>query len=290
MIKILKTYLSLTKPGMVLGNLLPAIAGFILASKGTIDLKLLSLTLAGMALVIASACVFNNYIDRGIDEKMKRTKDRAIPQGLIDGFHALIFATSLAIIGIIILNFYTNLLTVGLALFGEFAYVVLYGIFKRRSVDGTIVGSISGALPPLAGYCAVTNKIDLAGLILFLILVLWQMPHFYSIAIYRLEDYKKAGIPVLPAKLGIFSTKIRIICYIIAFILTLILLKLLGFTGYLYLIVMVGLSLFWLYYGLKGLKTANNQAWARKMFFLSLINLTMLCLTISLDSLLSYGI
>lgn len=239
--------------------------------------------LFGISFVIASACVFNNYIDRDIDDKMERTKNRALVKHLISGRNALVYAIFLGLIGVLFLGLYTNLLTLFLALTGFFFYVVMYGIWKRRSIYGTLVGSISGAVPPVVGYCAVSNRFDLGAVILFLILVFWQMPHFYAIAIFRLKDYAAASIPVLPVKKGILVTKIHMLFYIVAFIFATGMLPFLGFTGYRYLVVVTLLGLGWIGMAIKGFRTGNNKVWARKMFVFSLVIIVLLCLMISVD-------
>ncbi|MEZ0286312.1 MAG: heme o synthase, partial [Candidatus Paceibacterota bacterium] len=232
-----KTYYLLTKPGIIMGNGIAAIAGFALASEGRFHPLLFLGLLVGLALVIASACVVNNYLDRDIDEKMARTKNRALVKGLISGKSALIFASTLGILGTLILFFFTNTLTAAVGLFGWFFYVVVYTLLKRRTVYGTLIGSISGAIPPVAGYCAVANRIDVGALILFVTLCLWQMPHFFAIAIYRLKDYKAADIPVLPIKSGIQNTKIHMVLYATAYTISAAYLTILGYTGFTYLVV-----------------------------------------------------
>jgi protoheme IX farnesyltransferase len=255
-----------------------------LASQGHVDFWLYVTMLVGLCLIIASGCVWNNYIDRGIDEKMARTKNRALVSGEIPVSNALIFGTVLGVIGTVILLAYTNILTAVLAVFGFVAYVIIYGIGKRRTVHGTVIGSVSGAIPPVVGYCAVTNGLDLGALVLFLIIVFWQMPHFYAIAMYRLKDYKAAGIPVLPAVSGLLTTKIQIISYIVAFTLAAASLTLFGYTGYLYLVVAVGLGLWWLKLGIIGFETEDDNRWARKMFGFSLVVVSLLSVAISIDS------
>jgi protoheme IX farnesyltransferase len=240
-------------------------------------------TLIGLSFVIASACVFNNYIDRGIDEKMARTKNRALVRKLISPRSAIIYGTILGLIGTLILFLYTNPLATFLALTGFFFYVVVYGIWKRRSVYGTLVGSISGAVPPVVGYCAVSNNFDIGAIIFFIILVLWQMPHFYAIAIYRRNDYAEASIPVLPVKKGIYTTKMHMLLYIAAFIVASIALTIFGLTGYVYLVVMSLLGLKWLLLCTEGFRAEDDDLWARKMFKFSLIVITLLCLMIAVD-------
>ncbi len=277
----------LTKPGIIYGNLLTATGGFLLASRGHISFSLLLATLTGVSLVIASACVFNNYIDRDIDKKMARTKHRALVIGTVSARSAMVYASLLGLTGFFVLGRYTNWLTVGLGLMAMFTYVILYGIAKRSSVHGTVVGSIAGALPPVAGYTAVANRLDAGALLLFVILVCWQMPHFYAIAMYRLKDYKSAGLPVLPVKKGILTTKIQIVLYVVAFIAATLSLSLLGYTGYVYSAVMGVIGLVWLWKGLQGFKATDDKRWARKMFLFSLIAITAFSLMLSINSLLT---
>lgn len=277
-------YYLLTKPGIILGNLVTVAAGFLLASKGVIDFWLFLATLMGLTFIMASACVFNNYIDRPIDKKMERTKNRPLVKGLISGSNAIVFAIILGILGNIVLLLYTNLLTVFVAAGGFFVYVVLYSLWKGRTIYGTAIGSIAGAIPPVVGYCAVSNRFDVGAFILFMILVLWQMPHFFSIAVYRFEDYVAASLPVLPVKKGMYATKLHMVLYIIAFMVTAMMLTVMGYTGNMSFIVAALLGCAWLGLCLTGFKIQNDVLWARKMFVFSLVVIMGLCLTISVDT------
>ncbi|MES2345897.1 MAG: heme o synthase [Chlamydiota bacterium] len=276
-------YYALTKPGIVLGNIVTVTAGFILASKGVINIPLFLATVLGIAFVMASACVFNNYFDRHADQKMARTKNRALPQGLISLKSALTFAALLGLCGIAVLFFYTNTLTAFIAFFGFFFYVVMYGIWKYKSVYGTLVGSVAGAVPPLVGYCAVSNRLDAGAIILFLIMVLWQMPHFYAIAMYRFDDYAAASIPVLPVKKGMYVTKVHMLLYIIAFMIATWALIAFGYVGYAYLVVATLAGATWLILGFKGFSAKNDKIWARQMFRVSLVVVMALSAMISFD-------
>jgi heme o synthase len=240
--------------------------------------------LGGLSLVIASACVFNNYLDRDIDAKMARTKKRALVSGSISGQNALIYAAVLGFAGSTILGIFTNTLTQLIALAGLFAYVVIYGIGKRRTVHGTVIGSISGAIPPVVGYCAVTGHLDTAALLLFLILVFWQMPHFYAIATYRSKDYAAARIPVLPLKYGLRNTKLQIVGYIAAFIVAAMLLSVFGYTGVSYTVVVAAAGLAWLKLALRGFNAMDDNIWAKKLFRFSLIVTLIFSLMISLNA------
>lgn len=280
----IREYYRLTKPGIVYGNDLSAIAGFFLASKKHIDIGLFVAMLIGVSLVIASACVFNNFLDYKIDQKMARTKKRALVQGTISRQTAFIYGLVLGLIGLGLLLIFANWLTAAIALAGMFFYVVVYGWGKRATVHGTLIGSISGATPPVIGYAAVTNHLDWAALLLFLILTAWQMPHFYAIAIFRSKDYAAAHIPVLPVKKGLQQTKIQIIAYVLAFILASIVLSPLGYTGYTYFIVMALVGLYWLRIGAKAFGKIDDNAWARKMFGLSLVTLLVLSVMLSINA------
>jgi protoheme IX farnesyltransferase len=279
----IKTYFMLTKPGIIFGNAITAAGGFILASKAQIDPWLFLATLMGLSLLIASACVFNNYIDRNIDKMMQRTKNRALVRGTISLKKAIIFAIFLGLFGILLLMLYTNLLTAIIALTGFFIYVILYSLSKYRSSYATVIGSISGGIPPVVGYCAVINRLDMGAFLLFMIVALWQMPHFFAIAMYRIDDYIAASIPVLPVKKGIYTTKVHMLLYIIAFLIPVCMLTILGYTGYAYLIVIGLLGLSWLLLCIKGFKDTNDRLFGRQMFRFSLVVIMMLCIMISIS-------
>lgn len=274
----------LTKPGIIMGNLITTIGGFALASKGHMNVLLLLYAFVGLGLVIASACICNNVIDRRADIKMARTKNRPLAQGLISVTNAAIFAISLGVLGTLILFFYTNTLTTILAVAGFFFYVVMYSIWKYRSSAGTLVGSISGALPPVIGYCAVSGRLDFCALLLFAVMVLWQMPHFYAIASFRVEDYTAAAIPVLPVVKGMHVTKMHMLIYTVAFGLITASFFLFKYTGYLYLISTSLLSLGWLALCIKGFWAKDDKRWARHMFYLSLVIILVLSAMISFDT------
>lgn len=256
-----------------------------LAAKGQIDYVLFLATLVGVSLVVASGCVLNNYIDRDIDRKMERTKNRVLVKGLISLKFSLLYSTVLGIAGFVLLYLTANLLAMWLAVIGFIIYVGVYSLYmKRKSIYGTLIGSLSGAAPPIIGYCAVSNQFDTGALILLLIFSLWQMAHSYAIAIFRFKDYQAASIPVLPVKRGISVTKHHIIFYIIGFIVATLTLTLSGYSGYSYLIVNTSVSIWWLSIALQGYKSANDdEVWARKLFIFSIVAITLLNVAISVD-------
>lgn len=276
-------YYLITKPGIILGNLFTVAAGFMLASRGAPDFALFLATLLGLGFIIASACVFNNYIDRQLDSKMERTKQRALASGVVSGKRAIEFAIILAILGNTILFIYTNVLTVAVAATGFLVYVILYSMWKSKTIYGTAIGSIAGAVPPVVGYCAVSNHFDLGAIILFAMLVLWQMPHFFAIALYHFRDYSKADIPLLPIKKGILRTKIHMALYIMGFIFVACLLTYFKYTGFLYFAATLILGFAWLLLALIGFKRSDNEKWGRDMFRLSLVLIGAICLVIPFD-------
>lgn len=285
-----KDYYSLTKPGVLYGNAITAVAGFLLASQGNVNVWLLIALTVGTTLIIASACALNNYLDQDIDAKMARTKKRAIVAGIVPGSHAVILSIVLGIVGLVTLVLYTNPLVVAIGITGFVVYVWLYGVLsKRLSIHGTLVGSVSGAMPILAGYCAVTGVIDAGAIIVFLILFLWQMPEFYSISLYREKEYAAAGVPVISVVKGAKRTRIQIFFYTAAFVIATALLTAFGYTGYIYLVIMMALGGYWLWLAAKGLRIAESEsdAWARRMFRFSLIILLAFCGLISATGLLA---
>ena len=283
--KRLAEYYHLAKPGIIYGNVLTTLAAFLFASRFHLAWPLFPATLFGIAFVIGSACVFNNYLDRDIDKLMARTRDRALVAGRISVASALTYGTILGVLGFALLYFYANAITAAVALFGWITYVVVYGWAKRRGTWGTLVGSIPGAVPIVVGYTAVVGHFDTAAAILFLILVVWQMPHFYAIAIYRADDYAAANIPVLPAKKGARVAKIHIVLYQVLFLIIAPLLTIYGYAGRAYAGAVIVIGLYWLSAGLRGFSAADDGKWARKVFLSSLITLLVFCALLSVAAL-----
>ena len=189
---------------------------------------------------------------------MARTKKRALVSGRVSGHAALAYAATLGIVGFSLLAFFVNMLTVAVGLLGLLFYVAFYGIAKRRSIYGTEIGSISGSMPIVAGYTAATADLTSPLYCSFLVLTFWQMPHFYAIAMYRLKDYVAAGLPVLPHKKGMHQTKVRMLVYIAAFGLAASSLTFLGYTGYTYLVAVLGVTGIWIWRGTKSFKTIDD--------------------------------
>lgn len=279
-----KDYISLTKPGIIFGNLIAAASGFFLASKGDVDPFLLIIVLLGTAFIVAAGCIVNNYVDRDIDLKMSRTKNRALAQGRVSVISALTMALVLGVTGFWLLFAYSTIYAVLFGFIGILVYVGLYTLkYKRSSVYGTLVGSLSGACPPVMGYVSVSNSFDLGAALLLLAFCFWQIPHSYAIAICRYDDYKAANIPVLPVKYSIKTARYHMYLYIVAFAFTALLLTERGYTGNIFALVLTLMNLYWIYLVKVGYQTKNEIVWGRKLFVFSIIIITIFSVLISVD-------
>lgn len=280
----IKKYILVTKPGIVLGNLITAAGGYFLAARGSVDFSLLMSTVIGISLVVASACVLNNYVDRNMDRKMIRTRDRILARGLMSAKAAGFYAALLGAAGTVLLCAAANMLAAAVVLAGFAIYAGVYSlVLKRSSVYAVLIGSLAGAAPPLAGYCAVSGRFDMGALILLSIFSLWQIPHAYAIAIFRFDDYAAAAIPVLPVKAGLLIVKKQIIVYILAFLAATLMLTLGGYTGYSYLAAATAVGSVWLIMALSGFKTSNDRLWAKKMFIFSVLTIFVLSVMMAID-------
>lgn len=278
-----RSYLQLIKPGITISNTITAVAGYFLAASSVgFDWRSFAGVLVGVSFVIASACVTNNIIDRDIDGKMKRTKGREIVAGKISTQVAAVYATVLGVIGIGVLAVGTNGLTTMLGVVAFIWYVVIYGIAKRKTPWSTIIGGVCGALPPVAGYVALTGELNATAWTLFALLMAWQLPHFYAIAIFRRDDYKKAKLPVWSVRYGNASVKKQILFWIFIFVALTPVLTILGATSFTYLLVMTGVGAYWLYQAVDSYESLDEVKWARKMFGQSLIVMLVLSGAIAL--------
>lgn len=272
------------KPGIIYGNLITVTAGFVIGSSLGINYILLVETLLGISLIIGGGCVLNNIIDRDIDALMERTKGRVMVKGLVPVIHAYVFAAILGSLGAWVLGYFTNPIALATALFGLFAYIFIYSLWSKRStVYGTLLGSISGAVPIVVGYVAARGQLDLAAIIVFFILVSWQMPHSYAIALFRMSDYKNAHIPVLPIASGTKVTKVHMLGYIIIFCITLTSLYYFGYAGEFYLFTMLPVALLWATVALIGFWRHDNARFGKAMFALSIVIILLFSVFITLD-------
>lgn len=282
-----KLWAQAVKTGIIKSNLVPMVAGLMLALY-TYELSFIDniwnliSAFAGSAAVIAAAGSFNNVYDRDIDAVMTRTKVRPTVTGALSVKMVLIVAVVLLVIGLVLLYMTTPLAAL-LGFLGVFLYVVPYTMWtKRRTIWNTEVGSISGAVPPLIGWAAVAPDIwHPACWALFIIMVIWQMPHFYAIAIRKRDDYAAANIPMLPVVKGERRTYIQSNVYLILLILTSFLFAPLswGLT-----LVSLILGAVWLWLSFVGYRKMEGKAWANKMFGFSLIHMVVLFATVIIYS------
>jgi protoheme IX farnesyltransferase len=194
-------YLSLTKPRGIPPHFITAAAAMYLAAGGSPPASTLVFTLTGGGLVAAAANTFNSYLDRDIDVLMERTRHRPLPSGKVKPAQALAFGSLLGLAGVLILSVLVNMAAALLAVFALVYYMLPYTLWlKRRTFWGTVIGSGIGALPPLIGWMAVTSRLEPTAFILTAIIILWTLPHFWSLAVFRRSDYKRAGLNVLPRK------------------------------------------------------------------------------------------
>lgn len=273
-----KDYVTLAKMGIVTSNLITVFAGIYLASVYT-DFALLQnlhvviLTMVGAGLVMAGGCTLNNYIDRDIDHLMERTKERPSVTGTLKGANILTAGIIQSTIGIMLLAS-VEMIAAVFGLIGLFVYVVVYSLWlKRVSTLNTVAGAISGAVPPLIGWAAVDPSLHLYGWLLFAIMFIWQPPHFLALAMRRSDEYKRAGVPMLPVVAGNQMTKRQIVLYVA--VLLPISLFLYEF-GVIYTVVAALLGVGWLVLGMAGFQMKDDIKWSRWMFVYSLNYLTIL--------------
>jgi protoheme IX farnesyltransferase len=232
--------------------------------------------------VVASGCVVNNVIDQDIDQKMQRTMNRALVKKTISPTIAMFYALVLGVIGFSMLWFYVNAYAFLFAVIGFVVYVGFYSLWtKRTTIHQTVIGSISGASPPVIGYTAVSHHFDMAALLIFIAYALWQMPHSWAIAIYRFEDYKNAGVPILPVARSIHRTKIESLIYVILFTVAMNALYIYGYTNIIFLVICNALCIYWFYIGILGFKAEDDQLWAKRFFLFSVILITVISLSFS---------
>lgn len=280
-----RDFVQVAKPGIIISNLITTFGGFWIASKWDIDWLLLLWTLLGTTLVMASGCVLNNYLDRELDTKMERTRERALPSGILTPGIVLGYGILLGLAGMAVLGFLVNGLAAVLGLAGVVFYVGIYTAWlKRTSVWSTVVGAISGAMPPVIGYAAISGRLDEGALILFMILFLWQPPHFWALGIRRLEEYRTAGYPLLPVVKGVNRTKVSMMRYVIPLVPVSVLLYVYDFVGVFYLIASTVLGLIWVYLCAKGFRAKDEERWAKGVFVYSINYLTLLFIVMVLDT------
>ncbi len=281
----LSPFLKLIKHGIILGNLVPVFAGFMLAltPQNISNISTLLLAIIGTSFVIASATIINNIIDRDIDKVMLRTQNRPLVNGDISLTCAILLAIIFTLLGFGILYFQVNTLAGNIALIGFIDYVILYSLlFKRHSTFSILVGSISGATPPLIGYVAASHQLSWDIPYLFIIFASWQIAHSYAIAIYREQDYSTANIPMPSRFLSLKMNQWRIVGYILLMLIATIFLVWQSFNFRILQLLTVILIASWLFSALKPIHMAPDR-WGKKQFINSLGIIMGLCAFIMLD-------
>ena len=272
-------FFELTKPRITFTVLVSTIVGFYAGSQGSIQILPLLHTILGTALVAAGASALNQYIERDLDALMIRTRTRPIPDGRLSPNEALAFSLAISAIGTAYLAIFVNLLTAGLGVFTILAYLFLYTPLKTRTTWCTLIGAFPGATPPLMGWAATRGDLDIAGLSLFAIMFLWQMPHFFAISWMCTEDYARAGFKVHSSGIG---TGRQIIFYCCALIPVSLLPTLSGVTGRWYLLGALVLGFVYLGYGV-ALATARTNTYAQRLLKTSIAYLLLLFALIVVD-------
>lgn len=283
-----RDFIEVTKPGIVKSNLIVIVTGFWLASawSDSFDFLRLILAIIGGSLVMGGSCTLNNYLDRDLDIKMERTKERPLALGRMSAKVALAYGMFLILAGTVILGLGTEPLAALLGLIGAFVYVVVYTAWMKRTTHlNTVVGAISGAVPPMIGWAAVTGNLDKGAWILFAFLFLWQIPHFLALAIMKSKEYREAGYQMLPVVNSFFETKRQILIWTAAIIPVSLFLYESGVVGKFYFVSALVLGLGWLVLAVKGFFANDDMKWARQMFLYSLLYLTGLCIIMMVNAL-----
>jgi protoheme IX farnesyltransferase len=279
-------FYALTKPRVIQLIVFCALIGMVLAVPGVpglADLRLALIASVGIWLVSGAAAAFNCLVEQGIDAKMRRTSWRPTAQGQLDDRLTLAFSLALCSLGSWILYVWVNPLTMWLTFATFVGYAVIYTvILKPRTPQNIVIGGASGAMPPVLGWAAMTGEVGPEALILFLIIFLWTPPHFWALALYRVEDYRKSGLPMLPVTHGNEFTRLQIFLYTLVLFAACLLPFVFQMSGKLYLVAAVVLSIIFCWYGWKLWRTYSD-ALARKTFRFSLIHLSLLFAALLLD-------
>ncbi|MDT8398376.1 MAG: heme o synthase [Pseudomonadales bacterium] len=278
-----RAYYDMCKPRVVMMMILTALVGMFLAVPGGVPLDILLWGNLGIALVAAAGAVINHLIDYRVDALMQRTVKRPLPQGKVSPRQALIFALGICLLGMGILLFLVNPLCAWLTLASFVGYAIVYtGYLKRATPQNIVIGGLSGAMPPLLGWTAVTGTLDPGGILLVLIIFAWTPPHFWPLALHRKKDYAKTDIPMLPLTHGDALTKLHILLYTIIMLLVSVLPFLTGMSGPLYLVSALLLGAGFLYHALV-LLLGNDSSSALRTFRYSIVYLIALFIALLVD-------
>jgi protoheme IX farnesyltransferase len=278
---------ALAKPRITLMVVITAAGGLFLSRRlpdpGPLSAATVVSTLLGCTLIVAGANALNMYIEREIDGLMPRTKNRPLPRGRMSPRVALWFGVIVSALAIPVLAIGANPLTALLAIIANLLYVLAYTPLKQHSAYALHLGAIPGAIPPLLGWTAGTGRLDAAGAVLFGVLFLWQIPHFCAIALFRKDDYARAGIVVLPNVTGELATRHTIVRWTFALLATSLLLVPLGVAHHGYLVAAAVLGAGFFVWGCYGLHAGSGVRWARSLFKISMLYLVLLFAALAID-------
>ena len=279
-------FYALTKPRVVQLIVFCALIGMVLAVPGLprwSELRLMLIACLGIWLVAGAAAAFNCIVEKGIDAKMKRTAWRPTAKGELSDVQTLLFSAVLCAAGSGLLYVWINPLTMWLTFATFVGYAVIYTvILKPLTPQNIVIGGASGAMPPVLGWAAMTNHVGPEALILFLIIFLWTPPHFWALALYRVEDYRKSGLPMLPVTHGNAFTRLQILLYTLVLFAACLMPFVYGMSSWLYLVTAVVLSIGFIGYAVALYREYSDEL-ARRTFRFSLIHLSALFAALLLD-------
>ena len=279
----LRSFFQLCKPRVTSLIVFTAIIGMFLATPGMVPWSILLAATIGIAMVSGAAAAFNCLIEQKLDAIMARTQARPLPTGQVTSVQTALFATIIGGIGLVVLYFWVNPLTMWLTLATFFGYAVIYTIFLKPATPMNIViGGASGAMPPVLGWTAVSNQVAPEALILFLIIFAWTPPHFWALALYRRKEYEKIGMPMLPVTHGEEFTRLHILLYTIILVTITMMPYFHGMSGWVYLVAAIGLDIGFMYYVIK-LYLRYSDALAMKTFKFSITYLAALFAALLID-------
>jgi protoheme IX farnesyltransferase len=286
-----RDYYELTKPRVVMLIVFTAVVGMFLSVPGWPGASALMFGTLGIGLASSAAAVFNHVLDARIDIQMMRTRGRPLPQGKLTEKKALIFASVLCVVSMIMLVFLVNTLTAVLTFISLIGYAVVYTVWlKRATPQNIVIGGAAGAAPPILGWTTVTNEIDAGALLLFLIVFVWTPPHFWALAIARKEEYAKVDIPMLPVTHGEAYTRLNILLYSILLVLVTILPYLISMSGVIYLATALILDVIFLNYAIQMYRKPEDEGLPMKMFKFSIAYLGYLFAALLVDHYLLFQI
>ena len=278
-----RAFLALTKPRVVSLIVFTAVIGMFLATPGMVPAQVLIAGTLGIAFVAGAAAAVNCLVEQKIDAVMRRTRWRPLPRGELTALQTLVFAGALGGLGLWILFHFVNTLTMWLTVATFIGYAVVYTVLlKPLTPQNIVIGGASGAMPPVLGWAAVTGEVSTEALLLFLIIFAWTPPHFWSLALYRTEEYAKAGIPMLPVTHGKPYTRLQVLLYTLILFAVSLLPYVIRMSGVLYVAAALILGGIFMAYALR-IYRAYSDALAQKTFRYSILYLALLFAALLVD-------